>query len=57
MTDEDRAEIKALFPEHAFLRIMHPLGEAILVVPRAQDTQEKMDAIALYHGSTVRIGW
>lgn len=56
MTDEDRAAIKTLFPEHAFLRIMHPLGEAILAVPRVQDTQEKTDAVALWHGASVRLG-
>lgn len=55
MTDEDRAEIKTLFPEHAFLRIMHPLGEAILAVPRVQNTQEKTDAVSLWHGSTVKL--
>lgn len=55
MDAEDKAALKLAFPAHSFLRIMHPLGEAILAVPRVQDTQEKTDAVALYHGSTVKL--
>lgn len=55
MTDAGRAAIKLLFPEHAFARLLHPLGEAIIAIPKVQSTPEKTDAVALMHGSTIKL--
>ncbi len=55
MDDADKSAIKALFPEHAFMKIMHPLGEAIVAIPRKQPTPEKEAAVELYHGATIRL--
>lgn len=56
MTPDDKTALKLAYPEHAFMRILHPLGEAILAVPRVQTTPEKTDAMVLWAGATVRIG-
>jgi hypothetical protein len=35
--------------------VIHPLGEAIVAIPKAQATEEKKAAVELWHGSTVRL--
>ncbi len=56
MTDEERAAIKALFPEHAFMMIVHPLGSAVIAIPKQQSSPEKEAACELWHGSVVKLG-
>lgn len=55
MTDSEREAIKELFPEHAFARLFHPLGEAIIAIPKVQSTPEKNDAVTLMHGATIKL--
>lgn len=56
MTTDERAALKAAYPEHAFLRVQHQLGEAIIAIPRKQSTDEKAAAVELWHGATVKCG-
>jgi hypothetical protein len=55
MAPDERAAMKAAFPVHAFIRVIHPLGEAIIAIPREQATEEKKAAVELWHGSTVKL--
>jgi hypothetical protein len=55
MTEDERAAIKVQFNEHWFVRVVHPLGECLLAVPKRQTTEEKTAAAELYHGSTVKL--
>jgi hypothetical protein len=55
MAPDEKAALKAAYPEHAFVRVQHPLGEAIVALPRNQSTPEKCAAVELWHGSTVRL--
>lgn len=48
--------MKEAHPEHAFLRVLHPLGEAIIAIPRKQASEEKAAAVELWHGASVRLG-
>ena len=55
MDESEKAVMRAAFPAHAFVRILHPLGEAILAIPREQPTPEQKASVELYHGATVRL--
>jgi hypothetical protein len=55
MAPDERASMKAAFPVHAFVRVIHPLGEAIIAIPKAQATEEKKAAVELYHGATLKL--
>jgi hypothetical protein len=55
MAPDERAAMKAAFTVHYFVRVIHPLGEAIVAIPKAQATEEKKAAVELWHGSTVRL--
>lgn len=47
--------MKAAYPEHAFLRVQHALGEAIIAIPRTQASEDKAAAVELWHGATVNL--
>jgi hypothetical protein len=55
MTADEKAALKAAYPEHAFMRVLHPLGEAIVAIPRKQSSEGKIAAVELYHGATVKL--
>lgn len=55
MAPDERAALKAAYPEHAFLRVQHPLGEAILAIPRKQSSEDKTATVELWHGATVKL--
>jgi len=55
MDEQEKAAMRAQFPVHAFVRVLHPLGEAILAIPREQPTPEKKASVELYHGATIRL--
>ena len=55
MTEQERAAMKLQFPEHYFVRVQHPLGEAIIAIPKQQRDETRMQAAELYHGATVRL--
>jgi hypothetical protein len=56
MTPDEKIALRQQFPAHAFLRVIHPLGEAIIALPRKQASEEKVAAVLLWHGATARIG-
>jgi hypothetical protein len=37
------------------VRVVHPLGECLLAIPKRQASDEKAAAAELYHGSTVNL--
>jgi hypothetical protein len=56
MDADEKAALKSAFPVHAFLRVIHPLGSAIIALPRKQASEEKVAAVELWHASTVKLG-
>ena len=55
MTDEERAMMKQKYPAHYFVRVIHPLGEAILAIPKQQRDEQRTQGAELWHGATVRL--
>jgi hypothetical protein len=55
MTTDEKIALRQQFPEHAFVRAIHPLGECIIALPKAQSTPEKIAAVELMHGSTITL--
>lgn len=53
MIDDEKRAMREQFPAHAFVRVIHPLGEAIIAVPKKQASAEKEAAVSLWHGATV----
>jgi hypothetical protein len=56
MDKDERAALKALYPEHYFMRCIALGHQCIVALPRKQSTPEKEAAVELWHGASVRIG-